>query len=124
MLTFASLIDAEHVPAGIVRKLQRARLSHRAVSVQLGLANRIAAPAHSVSVLPWMEDQQEIFLQGVADAYPQVQGLSVHGRANPAPRAPKSGPGLSATRPRSRKTAAGSTPSRLATSAAAPPRQQ
>jgi phytoene desaturase len=63
MLTFDSLIDAEHVPSAISRKLEHVRLSHRAVSIQFGLSRLIDAPAHSVSVLPWMEDQQDIFMQ-------------------------------------------------------------
>jgi phytoene desaturase len=63
MQTFGSLIHAKNVPSRIVRKLQQPRLSHRAVSIQLGLRNKIAAPAHSVSVLPWMEHQQDLFLQ-------------------------------------------------------------
>jgi phytoene dehydrogenase-like protein len=63
MQTFGSLIDAKDVPSRIAPKLQHPRLSHRAVSVQLGLRNKIAAPAHSVSVLPWMEQQQDLFLQ-------------------------------------------------------------
>lgn len=63
MLTFASLIAAEDVPLAMARKVKGARLSHRAISVQFGLSNRFAAPAHSVNVLPWMQEQQEIFLQ-------------------------------------------------------------
>jgi phytoene desaturase len=62
MLTFGSLIEVKDVPPAI-RRRGRPRLSHRAVSVQFGLANRINAPAHSVNVLPWMEDQQHIFVQ-------------------------------------------------------------
>ncbi len=63
MLTFGSLIDAEHVPSAMSRKLKHVRLSHRAVSIQFGLSNKIRAPAHSVSVLPWMQHQQDIFTQ-------------------------------------------------------------
>jgi phytoene desaturase len=63
MQTFGSLIDAKHVPSRIAPKLRNPRLSHRAVSIQLGLRKEIAAPAHSVSVLPWMELQQDLFLQ-------------------------------------------------------------
>jgi phytoene dehydrogenase-like protein len=67
MLTFGSLIDTAHQPSRIRRRLQHPRLSHRAVSIQLGLTNKIAAPAHSVSVLPWMEHQQDLFLQDGSD---------------------------------------------------------
>jgi phytoene desaturase len=63
MLTFSSMMAAKHVPHSIARKLRQPRLSHRAVSIQLGLSNRIEAPAHSMSVLPWMKDQQAIFMQ-------------------------------------------------------------
>lgn len=63
MLTFGSLIDAEHVPSAMSRKLKQVRLSHRAVSLQFGLSNKIKAPAHSVSVLPWMQHQRDIFMQ-------------------------------------------------------------
>jgi monoamine oxidase len=63
MLTFSSLIEAEQAPAAVVRTLKRLRLSHKAVSIQFGLLNKIEAPAHSVNVLPWMEYQHEIFMQ-------------------------------------------------------------
>jgi phytoene dehydrogenase-like protein len=63
MLTFGSLLDKEHVPPAVGRQLSSPPLSHRAVSVQLGLSNEIGAPAHSVSVLPWMENQHEVFEQ-------------------------------------------------------------
>jgi len=63
MLTFGSLIDAKHVPSAMARKLKHVRLSHRAVSIQFGLSNQIKAPAQSVNVLPWMQDQQDIFMQ-------------------------------------------------------------
>jgi phytoene dehydrogenase-like protein len=63
MLTFDSLIDKEHVPPAMSRLLKQVRLSHRAVSIQFGLSNQIKAPAHSVSVLPWMEDQLDLFTQ-------------------------------------------------------------
>jgi phytoene desaturase len=63
MQTFGSLIEAECLPSSIARRLKHPRLSHRAVSIQFGLSNTIEAPAHSVSVLPWMERQQDIFMQ-------------------------------------------------------------
>jgi phytoene desaturase len=62
MLTFG-LMDAEHVPSAMSRKVKHARLSHRAVSIQFGLSNKIDVPAHSVNVLPWMDQQQDIFMQ-------------------------------------------------------------
>jgi phytoene dehydrogenase-like protein len=63
MLTFGSFIGKEHVPRSIQRKLAHARLSHQSVSIQFGLSNILDAPAHNISVLPWMEHQREIFLQ-------------------------------------------------------------
>jgi phytoene desaturase len=63
MHTLGSLVGVEHLPAPLVRKLKHPRLSHRAVSIQFGLSTKIEAPAHSVSVLPWMEQQQELFNQ-------------------------------------------------------------
>jgi phytoene dehydrogenase-like protein len=63
MQTFGMLPGAESLPASLVRKLKHPRLSHRAVSIQFGLSNRIEAPAHTVSALPWMEKQREIFDQ-------------------------------------------------------------
>lgn len=62
MLTFGTLIEPKHAPA-IIRKFKHPRLSHRAASIQLGLSNRIDAPAHTVNVLPWMQNQDQIFVQ-------------------------------------------------------------
>lgn len=67
MLTFGGLMEPEQLPSAIVRKLRHAPLSHRAVSIQLGLSSRIEAPTDSISVLPWMERQQEIFMQDGGD---------------------------------------------------------
>jgi phytoene desaturase len=63
MLTFGSFIGKEHVPRSIQQQLTHARLSHQSVSIQFGLSNTLNAPAHNISVLPWMENQREIFLQ-------------------------------------------------------------
>jgi phytoene desaturase len=63
MLTFGSLIDKEHITSAIARRIRQVRLSHRAVSIQFGLANRIEPPALTMSVLPWMEHQQDMFMQ-------------------------------------------------------------
>jgi len=63
MQTFGTLVAGEHLPATLVRKLKHPRLSHRAVSVQLGLSNRIEPAVHTISTLPWMEQQPEIFNQ-------------------------------------------------------------
>jgi phytoene desaturase len=63
MSTFSALIDAEHVPAAMQRKLRHARLSHRAVSLQFGLSNTIHPRSHLTTILPPMERQGEIFTQ-------------------------------------------------------------
>ncbi len=63
MQTFGSLIGTERLPAAVMRRIRHAPLSHRAVSIQFGLSNTIRPPAHTVSVLPWMERQQDIFTQ-------------------------------------------------------------
>jgi phytoene desaturase len=62
MLTFGSLLDDHDVPAAMRRKVQRAPLSHRAVSVQLGLSNELEGVNHSNSVLPMMEEQYRLLL--------------------------------------------------------------
>lgn len=64
MLTFGSLLDAEHVPESLRRKAHNAPLSQKALSVQLGLSNRLEVRSHSVSRLPFMEEQQRAVLPG------------------------------------------------------------
>jgi phytoene desaturase len=86
MLTFGSLVDAEHVPSAISRKLKHVRLSHRAVSLQFGLSNKINAPAHSVSVLPWMEHQQDIFMQDEREVKFPAYVVPTHTMPELAPR--------------------------------------
>lgn len=61
MATFGLLLNPEDVPRKMRRKAQTAPLSHQAVSIQLGLANRIDAPSHLNAVLPWMPEQYKIF---------------------------------------------------------------
>lgn len=62
MHTFSSLLNAADVPASMRRKTQRAPLSQRAMSVQLGLRNRIEDVSHFNYRTPLME-QQHRFLQ-------------------------------------------------------------
>jgi phytoene dehydrogenase-like protein len=57
----------EAAPGRMRRKARRAPLSHRAVAVQLGLRDRIDVSSHSVSVLPWMREQEQYFQQTVSD---------------------------------------------------------
>ncbi|HET7731697.1 MAG TPA: NAD(P)/FAD-dependent oxidoreductase [Usitatibacter sp.] len=75
MLTFGSLLGEQDVPASMRRKARKAPLSHKALSVQLGLANALDVPSHSVSVLPMMEDQHKFFLPG--DGVPEYFNYSV-----------------------------------------------
>ena len=60
MLT-ASLIDPAMLPARMRQRVAEAPLSQKALCVQLGLANRIDAASHSISVLPPMEAQAGFF---------------------------------------------------------------
>jgi phytoene dehydrogenase-like protein len=64
MLTFSSLLDARDVPSAMKRRLEKAPLSHTAVSLQFGLSNRIESRAHLNMSLPMMERQDEVFTQG------------------------------------------------------------
>jgi phytoene desaturase len=63
MSTFTSLVDPEFVAPAIARRIRRARLSHRAMSLQLGLANHVDAPALVNMVLPMMDGQHEVVAQ-------------------------------------------------------------
>jgi phytoene desaturase len=62
MLTFGSLLDAENVPESMRRKAKNAPLSHKALSLQLGLSNTPDVTAYSMSLLPMMEEQFKLFL--------------------------------------------------------------
>ncbi|HET9652287.1 MAG TPA: NAD(P)/FAD-dependent oxidoreductase [Usitatibacter sp.] len=81
MATFGSLVDRAHWPSAIARRMQHPPLSHRAVSVQLGVPGPIAAAANSMSVLPWMEDQAQLLAQDGNDMRFPV--YVVTSRANP-----------------------------------------
>jgi phytoene desaturase len=59
MATFGSLIAPEHVPASMRRKVDRSPLSNTAISVQLGLRNRLDSPG-ICAVLPVMSDQHRV----------------------------------------------------------------
>jgi len=50
-------------PSGMRKKANRAPLSHRAIAVQLGLRNHIDVQSHSLSILPWLDEQQRFFEQ-------------------------------------------------------------
>lgn len=57
MATFAHLLDPADVPTAMRRRVERAPLSHRAVGIQLGLANALDVPAHVVNRIPLMDEQ-------------------------------------------------------------------
>lgn len=61
MLTFGSLLSEADAPPRLRRKVERARLSHSAFSVQLGLRNQIDVPSHSNLRLPFMSSQADVF---------------------------------------------------------------
>ncbi|HEY5896685.1 MAG TPA: FAD-dependent oxidoreductase [Burkholderiales bacterium] len=63
MATFASLVERAQVPAPLRRRIERARLSHRSVSLQFGLRNRLQPKALLNMVLPMMERQREVVAQ-------------------------------------------------------------
>ena len=62
MTTFSSLLNAEDLPREMSRKVQGAPLSHKALSIQLGLSNLIDGCSHSNSILPMMKEQSKFFL--------------------------------------------------------------
>jgi phytoene dehydrogenase-like protein len=62
MATFSSLLNAEDLPKGMSRKVQKAPLSHKALSIQLGLLNVIDGCSHSNSILPMMKEQSKFFI--------------------------------------------------------------
>jgi phytoene desaturase len=61
MATFRWLMQPEEVHPSTRRKLQSASLSHKALSLQLGLTNRIDVESHSMNVLPMMEEHYKFF---------------------------------------------------------------
>jgi phytoene desaturase len=63
MSTFTALVDRTLVPASMSRRVRRARLSHRAVSLQFGLRNRPRTKALVNMVLPMLEHQHQVLAQ-------------------------------------------------------------
>jgi len=62
MITFGSLLDGRGIPEAMRHKASHAPLSHKALAVQLGLANVIGVDSHSMGVLPLMDEQHKLFL--------------------------------------------------------------
>jgi phytoene desaturase len=61
MATFHWLTKPDDAHPRIRRKLQSVSLSHKALSLQLGLANRINVESHSMNILPMMEEHYKFF---------------------------------------------------------------
>lgn len=68
MTTFGQLLAHDAVPSSMRRKAAQAPLSHRALSVQLGLSNRLEVASQSISVLPFMDEQHRLHVPGEAFA--------------------------------------------------------
>jgi phytoene desaturase len=62
MLTWERLLAPEDVPAAMRRRVKKAPLSHRVLSLQLGLANKIEVSSHANFLLPPMEEQEQVFV--------------------------------------------------------------
>jgi phytoene dehydrogenase-like protein len=62
LVTFGSLLEPEDLPRSMRRRLQKAPLSHKALSIQLGLSNVIDGCSHANSVLPMMNGQSKFFM--------------------------------------------------------------
>jgi phytoene desaturase len=58
----ARLLDPAIVPPRLRRRARRAPLSHRAISIQLGIEPAVAAPAFAVNHVPLLEDQHRFHL--------------------------------------------------------------
>ncbi|MCP4933226.1 MAG: NAD(P)/FAD-dependent oxidoreductase [bacterium] len=61
MITFASLIKPADRPRKSHKKTQNAPLSHTALSIQLGLRNKLDVASHLNGIVPFMADQQQVF---------------------------------------------------------------
>jgi phytoene dehydrogenase-like protein len=62
MVTFGSLLKPEDLPHGMRQKVKKVPLSHKALSIQLGLSNVLDGCSHSNSVLPMMNEQSTFFM--------------------------------------------------------------
>jgi phytoene dehydrogenase-like protein len=69
MATLGCLVAPEIIPARLRRKVASAPLSHTAVSIQLGLSNRIDVPSHSNALLPMLESHHRVFAASEVDRW-------------------------------------------------------
>jgi phytoene desaturase len=60
MATFIRMMSPQDVPVSVRERLQRAPLSHLALGIRLGLANRIDEPGFAVNHAPLMEEQYQM----------------------------------------------------------------
>lgn len=67
MITFGSLLNQGDVPNNLRRKVQSAPLSHKVLSIQLGLSNQVDVYSHSNSILPMMDEQDQLFMPSEDD---------------------------------------------------------
>jgi phytoene dehydrogenase-like protein len=67
MVTFGSLLNPEDVSGDMRRKVQNAPLSHKALSLQLGLSNLVGPCSHSNSIFPTMDEQYKVFMPNEDD---------------------------------------------------------
>lgn len=62
MHTFTSLLSERDVPAKMARKVRRSVLSHKGLVLQLGLSNKIDAGSYSNNTIPFLGDQNQLFM--------------------------------------------------------------
>jgi len=67
LITLGPLLGGQGLPRAWRARLEHTRLSMKAFSVQLGLANRIDTPSHLNYVLPSIEGQEAFFAPGSPD---------------------------------------------------------
>jgi phytoene desaturase len=60
MTTYTHLLNVEDIAGDLARKVRTAPLSHKALSLQLGLSNIVDAPSHFMSRIPFMEKQYSL----------------------------------------------------------------
>lgn len=67
MHTYGKLLSEHDAPAGMLRKVRRAPLSHRGFVLQLGLADKFEARSHVNCTIPWLDKQSQVFQEGGGD---------------------------------------------------------
>lgn len=62
MHTFGSLLPERDISAKMAQKVRRTILSHKGLVLQLGLSNKIDVSSYSNNVLPFLGDQNQLFV--------------------------------------------------------------